>query len=194
MDRCTVLSATLLLSFLLSPSVWSDALTLQARPSQSVLRADVPQSIFIKISLTGAKLESQDRAAVNIGLVLDKSTSMKNSFKLARAKQAAITAIRRLGSQDTISIVAFNDSVELVQPATQLTETNEITHSIQQIRPSGKAALFAGISKGAKEVRKFLSQNQINRVILLSDGQASIGPRASSELGALGDVLRKEDR
>uniref|UniRef100_UPI003568A6F0 vWA domain-containing protein n=1 Tax=Neptunomonas sp. TaxID=1971898 RepID=UPI003568A6F0 len=47
-------------------------------------------------------------------------------------------------------------------------------------------------SKGANELRKFLSRNKVNRVILMSDGLANVGPQSASELGELGASLAKE--
>jgi Ca-activated chloride channel family protein len=41
-------------------------------------------------------------------------------------------------------------------------------------------------------VRKFLDRQRVNRIILLSDGQANVGPSSPSELGNLGASLIKE--
>mgnify|MGYP003380095548 CR=1 FL=1 len=59
-------------------------------------------------------------------------------------------------------------------------------------RYSGSTPLFAGVSQGAPELRKFLDKNRVNRVILLSDGQANVGPSSPNELGRLGLSLGKE--
>jgi Ca-activated chloride channel family protein len=63
---------------------------------------------------------------------------------------------------------------------------------IRRIEPGGSTALFAGVSRGAGEVRKLLSQERVNRVILLSDGLANVGPSTPGVLGDLGASLRKE--
>ena len=41
-------------------------------------------------------------------------------------------------------------------------------------------------------MRKFLSKESINRVILLSDGQANVGPNSPEALAELGSSLIKE--
>jgi Ca-activated chloride channel family protein len=48
------------------------------------------------------------------------------------------------------------------------------------------------VSKGAEEVRKFLDRTRANRVILISDGIANVGPSSPAELGELGSSLIKE--
>jgi len=180
-----------LTALLFSHLSWAKPIRLNVMTSQSILKADKRQTIYLKISLTGSNIENEERTPANIGLVLDKSGSM-NGMKLIRAKEAAIMAIKRLGSEDIASIIAYNDYVEVILPATKVIDKAEISRSIKQIYPSGATALFAGVSKGAEEVRKFINGNQINRVILLSDGQANVGPRSPRELGLLGDVLGKE--
>ncbi len=46
--------------------------------------------------------------------------------------------------------------------------------------------------KGSSEVRKFINRNRVNRVILISDGIANVGPSSPEALGNLGASLGKE--
>ncbi len=48
------------------------------------------------------------------------------------------------------------------------------------------------MSTVASEIRKFKDDKKVNRVILLSDGLANVGPSAPSELGGTGASLLKE--
>ena len=48
------------------------------------------------------------------------------------------------------------------------------------------------MSKGAAEVRKFIREEYVNRVILLSDGLANEGPSSPGDLAELGASLIKE--
>ena len=74
-------------------------------------------------------------------------------------------------------------------PATKVSDKKTIFRAIRQIRADGSTALFGGVSKGAKEIRKFLSHKRVNRMVLLSDGLANVGPQSPSELGDLGSSL-----
>ncbi len=77
-------------------------------------------------------------------------------------------------------------------PATRASDKHSIINAIQSIHAGGNTALFAGVSKGAGELRKFLSEERVNRVILLSDGLANRGPSSPGELAELGARLVRE--
>jgi Ca-activated chloride channel family protein len=75
---------------------------------------------------------------------------------------------------------------------TRASDRASIRQAIESIHADGNTALFAGVSKGAAEVRKFLDDKHVNRIILLSDGLAIVGPSSPSELEHLGQSLLKE--
>lgn len=157
-----------------------------------VMSADQSQKTFIKISLEGFKQEqSVERIPANIAIVLDKSGSMQGE-KILQAREAAIMAINRLSDQDIVSVVSYDSRVQVVVPATRVSDKHQIARAIRNIHANGNTALFAGVSKGAQELRKFLDLNKVNRVILLSDGLANVGPSTPNELGQLGLSLAKE--
>ncbi len=156
------------------------------------MEADKRQTAFVKIALTGFKQDSvHERIPANVAIVLDKSGSMAGQ-KIEQAKQAAILAVNRLNTHDIVSVVAYDTVVDVVVPATKVSDKEAIAKKIRQINTNGSTALFAGVSKGSQEVRKFIEKNKVNRVILLSDGLANVGPQTPSELGELGLSLGKE--
>ena len=166
--------------------------TLSAGLTRSVLDADKKQMAYLKVGLTGFTIDGEKaRAGVNISLVIDRSGSMQGE-KIERAKEAAIAALDRLNADDIVSVVVFDHTVDVLVPSTKLTDKESVRSAIRGINARGSTALFAGVSKGAEEVRKFKAKERVNRVILLTDGQANIGPSSPSELGSLGESLRKD--
>ena len=101
-------------------------------------------------------------------------------------------AIGRLRHDDIVSVVTYDTSINVVVPATKASDRERIYRAIRNIQSDGGTALFAGVSKGAHEVRTFLSKNRVNRVVLLSDGLANHGPSTPAELGELGRSLGQE--
>ena len=167
-------------------------LRLDAVMGQPVMLAHKKQVAYLRIGLTGFKLPTrQDRAPVNIAIVIDKSGSMGGD-KIAKAKEAAIMAIGRLNCNDIVSVVTYDSNVNVLVPATKVADKEMIFRRIRGIRSGGSTALYGGVNKGAKELRKFVCDNRVNRLVLLSDGLANVGPQTPRELGRLGACLIKD--
>ena len=157
-----------------------------------LLNDDEKSENHLRISLKGFDLEDKaKRAPVNLAIVIDRSGSMQGD-KIEHARQAAMQAIDRLRDEDIVSVVTYDTSVEVLVPATKARDREEIKQRIARITARGNTALHAGVSKGAAEVRKFHGEKRVNRVILLSDGLANVGPSSPSELGQLGRSLMQE--
>lgn len=168
-------------------------LTLNARPAYSVLKADEKQTAWMRVGLTGFHLKPEgQRAPINVAIVLDRSGSMQGE-KIEKARDAAINALDLLKPTDIVSIIAYDTDVSVLVPATKLTDKEQVVGVIRGIQANGNTALFGGVSKGAAEVRKFLDEKHVNRIILLSDGLANVGPSSPGELGELGTSLKKEN-
>ena len=129
----------------------------------------------------------------HLAIVIDCSTQNRRSFE--RSIRLATRAIERLTEKDTVSIVVFDDAAELLLPATPVTDKAAILAKLQGLKPRGMKALFAGIAKGAEEVRRNKSDEQAKRVLLLSGNGTGkqIGPGDENELEALKKSLGKEN-
>jgi Ca-activated chloride channel family protein len=170
----------------------AQSLRVDAAPAHPYLRAGEKSLTYLKVGLTGERLEpARQRPAVNIAIVLDTSGSMQGE-KIRRAKDAALASLDRLGPNDIVSVLAYDDTVDVLVPATKLVDKAAVRAAIQRLEAGGSTALFAGVSKGAAELRKFLNRQRVNRLLLLSDGQANIGPSSPGELGEMGASLIKE--
>ena len=142
------------------------------------LMAGQKQTSFLRVGLTGLPIDATRRTPVNLAIVLDKSGSMQGD-KLRKAKDAALASIDRLGPNDIVSVVAYDHTVEVLVPATKISDRAALRTAIERLSAGGNTALFAGVSKGAAEVRKFVDRQRVNRIILLSDGQANLGPSSA---------------
>ena len=154
---------------------------------EPLMIAGQEQTAYIKITLGGFALPQRTRSPINLGIVLDRSGSMASDGKLDKAKEAALMALDRLQPDDIISVVTFDSTVDVVVPATKASDRDGIRERISSLTPRGETALFSGVSFGLQEVGKFLDSNRVNRIVLLSDGQANVGPRSPNELGQLGE-------
>jgi Ca-activated chloride channel family protein len=160
---------------------------------RGVVSIGSPQKVVVKVTLEAARPpKEKPRVPVNLGIVLDRSGSMHGE-KLQKAKEAVTEALSRLGKRDMFSVVAYDHNVRTVVSAQRVQNMEEIMAKIRSISSGGNTALFGGVSQGASEVRKHSDEKYVNRLILLSDGLANVGPSSPEALGRLGAALSKED-
>ena len=130
---------------------------------------------YLQIGLQAIKGEAPRRPPLNIALVIDRSGSMGDENKLEFAKAAANQLVDRLNSEDTFSLVVFDDSVNLLVPAQHVTNKSAVKRKIAGLTPGGGTNIFEGLTRGYEQARKFAAPNAVNRVILLSDGEVTAG-------------------
>ena len=87
-------------------------------------------------------------------------------------------AVSRLDHRDIASVVMFDDTADVVMQAQPVHDSGLFVDAIQQICARGSTAIHAGVLVGADEVRRYKEPQRLNRVILLSDGQANAALRA----------------
>lgn len=192
----------LALAVVLAAAVWTAPAASTAKPdtervnvtlelANPVVKTGERHTSYLKIGLVGVPEKDAVRAPVNVALVIDRSGSMSGD-KIVHAKQAAMMFLDRLAPDDIISVVAYNQNVEVLIPATKITDREELRRRINALQAGGSTALFAGVSKGAAELRKFHNADTVSRVVLVSDGLANVGPSSPDDLAELGTSLGAE--
>jgi len=121
-----------------------------------------------------AATESVVRTPLDIALVIDRSGSMSGQ-PLGTAKECAVRIVKGLRRDDRISIVTFDDEINIVQALTAVGDAKDIEARVRSIQSGGSTNLFGGWEEGAKQLAPFIKKDRIARVILLSDGQANQG-------------------
>lgn len=169
----------------------ADVAALDVEMSSPLVLADGARTAYLRVELRGLNRRSSERAPVNVAIVLDRSGSMQGE-KIAEARRAAIAALQHLDRDDIVSVVTYQSTVDVVVPATKLHDRRAVEEAIRRIGADGKTALFGGVSKGARELEKFLDENRVNTLLLLSDGLANIGPSSPGELRQLGASLARQ--
>ena len=159
--------------------------------SQSVLTPETRQTIYLRIGLKGARSTARERAPMNISLVIDRSGSMDGP-RIRAARDAAKMAVDRLSARDIVSVISYDQVVEVEVPATRATDKQAIKDRIDRLTARGSTAIWAGLQRGADEVRKFKSPEYVNKIILLSDGLANVGPSKADDFVRLGRQLGRE--
>ncbi|PTX96463.1 VWA domain-containing protein [Opitutus sp. ER46] len=160
---------------------------------REVMPAGRTDKAIIKVALDGLRLPRRDaRPPINLALVIDRSGSMSGE-KIENARQAALEAVRRLGADDIVALIAYDTQVETIVPARRVGDGRLLERAIRSLEASGNTALYGGVTCGATEVRRHLEdEGRVSRIILLSDGLANVGPSSPQQLGRLGASLMSE--
>lgn len=122
--------------------------------------------------------------SLSINLIIDKSGSMSAEgggvSKLTLAKEAAMKAIDNLREIDDISVIAFDDTFDVVVPTQKVTDKDYIKELISGIQIRGGTSIYPALEKGYNLQSE--SDAKIKHTILLTDGQDSISYSTYEEL------------
>lgn len=130
--------------------------------------------LTIQIEAPAEQGRSQ-RMPVNVAVVMDASGSMAARGKIDYAKRAAKTVVRGMQAGDAYSLVTFNDDAHVVVPASDVVDTDRLLRQIDRVYEGGGTNLYAGMSRGQKQIEQVLDSGEVGRLIILSDGKANVG-------------------
>lgn len=145
---------------------------------------------FLMLEVQGAPSnEAKIAAPVNVSIVIDRSGSMKGS-RIANAISAATLAVDRLNEGDVVSVVTFDTKTTVVvPPATVGPSVRErVNADIRAIALGGDTCVSCGVEEGLSLLEK--TTGRVNRMIVLSDGDANHGIRDVPGFRSIGERAR----
>ncbi len=110
-----------------------------------------------------------ERLPLNLSLVLDRSGSMRGP-RLNALKDALMQLIDQLEPRDALSVITFDDMVDLVIPAQLVEDREALKTAVSLIEDGGGTAMSLGMSMSLSELRKFATPDRATRMIVLTDG------------------------
>jgi Ca-activated chloride channel family protein len=115
------------------------------------------------------------RLPMNLVVVVDHSGSMASDGRLDKVKAGLHTMIDNLRDEDRLALVEFDDIVD-VDAALGATLDRPALHAIiDRLTPRGATDIYDGLEQGFKLLGDAPASERQNRVILLSDGNATAG-------------------
>ena len=138
---------------------------------------------YLQLTVSTPEATIRDRRPLNLSIVLDRSGSMGDEMKIDYAKRAINTLIDQLNSEDILSIVIYDDVVQILRESQRVgSDKYAIKRLVERVEPRGSTNLGGGMVQGLREVERRYRSDYVNRVILLSDGLANQGITDPNEL------------
>ncbi len=167
---------------------------IRVSPSSEYALASGETHLYAQLELEAVEevIETKERVALNLSVVLDRSGSMGGS-KIEKAKKAVEFIIENMSKQDIFSLVIYDDVIETIVPAGNLTEKASIIAKVQSITARNMTNLHDGMMEGVNQVRKNTKLEYRNVVLLLSDGLANVGISSKSEVAKSAKNVHNKD-
>lgn len=147
------------------------------------------QHILCQVSASG--MMTGRRLPLNLALVIDRSGSMEGE-PLEYVKRACAHVVDLLEPSDILSVVTFEERVDVVMPARRVVNKALIKEHINRIEPGNTTNLFDGIIAGAQQVASARSDAYVNRMMVLTDGDPTTGVKDFSSI--VGAVAEQKSR
>jgi len=122
---------------------------------------------------TPIDIENYPRPPLNLSLVIDTSGSMQGS-PIEYARQGLERMLDGLEPEDRVSLVTFSTNAHIAVEAVA-GDAPELINAIDAILADGGTNIYDGLRTGFELVDAHYQEGAQNRVVLLSDGQATQG-------------------
>ncbi len=170
-----------------------DTLMMEGRLGHSVIPSQRGSESFLFLDINAdATKQAKTPAQLNLAIVIDKSGSMRGK-RLRNAIEGAKTAIGELRDGDVVSVITYSENADVIVSPTVVSPTSRdtILGSLGKIRAKGETCISCGISLAMRMARA--NDDKLSRIVLLSDGEATVGVRDLGGFSAIAEGCRKSN-
>src|SRR5438132_1897633 len=163
---------------------------MQCTVNRAHLKPNSGTSVYVAVDLTpsAAAIAGRNRS---ISLAIDSSGSMDGE-KIDQAKAAALGLLKQLRPTDQISIVSFSDTVTVQLPMSRVGNSREIAAAVKAISVNGLTSMYSGLEAAFEQARHTSPEpGTVNRVLLLTDGNPTVGKTDGREFVTLAQNMRE---
>ena len=129
----------------------------------------------LHIGLQGYSLPKASRPPVNLTFLVDVSGSMEPIDRLPLAKKSLNLLIDQLRPQDHVAMAVYAGAAGTVLEPTPGTEKLKMRCAVEALNAGGSTAGGAGLALAYRLARQTYRAGQVNRVIMMTDGDFNVG-------------------
>ena len=150
---------------------------------------DGGSTVHLLARLAADPVAGGERAPINLALVIDRSSSMRGP-RMAQAIRAAGQVVERLEARDRLTVVVFDAAARVVFGPDGMTAGNreKAARAVADLETGVGTNIAAGIKLGADKLRAGYVRGALSRLVLLTDGQPSVGVTDPERLSAIAAV------
>jgi Ca-activated chloride channel family protein len=141
-----------------------------------------PGRHLLRVGVQGKRLGLSERKPAHLTFLVDVSGSMQSPDRLPLAKRSLRMLVDNLRDGDTVALVTYAGGVKLALPPTGMEHKALIHSAIEDLTAGGSTAMASGIQLAYQQAMKTLDGDSVSRVIILSDGDANVGPASHEEI------------
>jgi Ca-activated chloride channel homolog len=130
---------------------------------------------IVRVGIQGRRIDDSQRKDAALTFVIDASGSMDRPSRLPLAKQALALLVGQLRESDSVAIVVFGSESHVVLQPTSAAQRETILQAIDSLGIEGATNIEGGLQMAYDLAASNFKPGAINRVILLTDGEANIG-------------------
>ncbi|WP_437648156.1 vWA domain-containing protein [Sorangium sp. So ce362] len=170
-----------------SPTTGPFAVHLAAAPSPFTVGHHL-----VRVAVQGRRVPVKERTPVHLVYLVDTSGSMHAPDRIELAKKSLKMLTESLKPGDTVALCTYAGSVREVLAPTGIESKGKILAAIADLSAGGSTAMASGIDLAYRLAERTLVKGHINRVVVLSDGDANVGPTSHDEI--LKTIKRARDK
>jgi Ca-activated chloride channel family protein len=127
--------------------------------------------------------EQIERPPLNLSIVVDLSGSMQGE-PLERVREGLLRMQDELQPEDRVTLIGFGDDAEVIADYVTA-DSVELSIGISSLAAAGSTNLYAGLRSGFESVEAHALEGWQNRVLLVSDGLATVGITSDDKIEGL---------
>lgn len=130
--------------------------------------------------------DPSNRPPLTLTVVVDVSGSMDGAGKMGYVRDGLEIMIDSLRDEDQIAIVTYANGAQNVLPMTSVSmNRSELRSVVEALATGGGTNLFDGLNMGYELAHAHYDSGRQNRVILLSDGEPTVGVTSEESILAM---------
>jgi Ca-activated chloride channel family protein len=135
-----------------------------------------------RIGVQGKRLASKERKPIHLTFLVDVSGSMNSADKLPLAVESLKILTNNLKPGDTVALVTYAGHTAKVLDPTGIENRGAILEALYSLGAGGGTGMSDGMRTAYELAIAQKKPGHVSRVIVLSDGDANIGPASHGEI------------